>query len=231
MHETTPKISLADDPGTLSDNLYARLREAIIRGAIPAGSKISEPELACQYGVSRAPLREAINRLEGHNLVVRKPHVGARVVSLSLEELLEISCLREALEGMACRQAALNMTSEEVFHLKYLLSEHEKNQDLQSGKAYYQEEGDLDFHYCIAQGSGNKKLAKMLCDDLYHLVRMYRFQFSSSSPRPKHAFNEHHEIVSAIESHDCDLAELLMRDHIKAARKNIEARYQTPMRN
>lgn len=225
MDSASPLISETKLHRTISDSLFDQLQTAIIKGELAAGSKISEPELARKFGVSRAPLREAIRRLEGQKLVERKPHVGARVVSLSLDELTEISFMREALEGMACRLAAENMTDEEIFKLKYLLSVHEKNEDLQEGHAYYQKEGDLDFHYCIVQGSHNNKLVKLLCDELYYLIRMYRYQFSVDTPRPKHAFDEHHAIVNAIEQRDGDLAERLMRAHISAARQNIAKRY------
>lgn len=227
MTQAVPKGVALDSHRTISDSLFHELQTAIIKGEIKAGSKISEPELARKYGVSRAPLREAISRLEGRKLVERRPHVGARVVSLSLEELTEISFMREALEGMACRLAAEHMTDEEIFKLKYLLSTHEKNEDLQEGHAYYQKEGDLDFHYCIVQGSHNNKLIKLLCDELYYLIRMYRYQFSLDSSRPKHAFDEHHAIVDAIEQRNGDLAEQLMRKHISAARANIKQRYGT----
>lgn len=226
MSEPVAKQQTLEVHRTISDSLFHELQTAIIKGDIAAGSKISEPELARKFGVSRAPLREAIRRLEGQKLVERKPHIGARVVSLSLEELTEISFMREALEGMACRLAAQHMTDEEVFKLKYLLSVHEKNKDLQEGHAYYQKEGDLDFHYCIVQGSHNNKLIKLLCDELYYLIRMYRYKFSVDTPRPKHAFDEHHAIVEAIEKRDGDLAEQLMRKHISAARLNIEQHYR-----
>ncbi len=207
---------------TLSDTLFHELQTAIIKGDIEAGSKISEPELARKFGVSRAPLREAISRLEGQHLVERKPHCGARVVSLSLEELIDISYMREALEGVACRLAATRMTEEQIFKLKHLLSTHEKHHDLQQGHAYYQSEGDFDFHYCIVQGSHNQKLINLLCNDLYYLLRMYRYQFSVDTSRPKHAFSEHYKIIEAIELRDEKSAENLMREHIRAARKNIE---------
>ena len=225
MHQNISSVQKLEATRTISDSLFIELQTAIIRGELSAGSKISEPELARKFGVSRAPLREAISRLEGQKLVERRAHVGARVVSLTLKELVEISYMREALEGMACCLAAKNMTEEEIFKLKYLLSVHEKNEDLQDGHAYYQKEGDLDFHYCIVQGSHNNKLIKLLCDELYHLIRMYRYQFSVDTPRPKHAFDEHHAIVAAIEHRDAELSEQLMRKHISAARENIEKQY------
>jgi DNA-binding GntR family transcriptional regulator len=93
---------------------------------------------------------------------------------------------------------------------------------LQEGIAYYQEEGDLDFHYKVILGSHNQQLIDLLCGQLYHLVRMYRFQFAMHSPRASRAFNEHSRIIEAIADRDGELAEILMRRHIAASRKNIE---------
>ncbi|WP_136680845.1 GntR family transcriptional regulator [Neptunomonas sp. XY-337] len=209
---------------TLADKVCEQIVTAIVVGDIPPGQKISEPELARTYGISRGPLREAMRRLEGLRLIERKPHVGARVVKLSIKELIEIYRVREALEGMACRMAAEFMTEQEIDALRTLLDEHERSVEQLDGRSYFQKEGDLDFHYRIVQGSKNEKLLELLGSDLYHLVRMYRYQFSVSSSRPKRALKEHRQIVDAIEARDPELAEMLMRRHISAARKNIEAK-------
>src|SRR5690554_7079911 len=71
------------DTATLSEQVFRSIQAAIVCGDIAPGSKISEPELARTYGISRGPLREAIHRLEGQRLLVRVPHIGARVVALS----------------------------------------------------------------------------------------------------------------------------------------------------
>lgn len=62
----------------------------------------------------------------------------------------------------------------------------------------------------------------MLCNELYQLFRMYRIQFSAAPSRPHHAFAEHHRILDAISDRDGELADLLMRRHIGASRRNIE---------
>ena len=207
---------------TLSERLFEQIRGAIERGDIAAGSKISEPELARRFGVSRGPLREAIGRLEACGLVERRANVGARVVTLSSEGLLEIFQVREALESMAARLAAEHMTDEEIAGLRELLDQHGRQIDEDSGQAYFQKIGDLDFHYRIVQGSGNSRLIRLLCNDLYQLVRVYRYQFGMASRRGPRAFGEHEHIVDAIERGDGELAELLMRHHIRASRENIE---------
>ncbi|TWI52593.1 DNA-binding GntR family transcriptional regulator [Pseudomonas duriflava] len=215
---------------TRSEHVFRRIQTAIIKGEIAPGTKISEPELARTYGISRGPLREAIHRLEGQKLVVRIPHVGARVVSLSLEELVELYEIRESLEGMACRLAAERMSESEIIELRNVLDTHERDASFQAGQGYYQQEGDHDFHYRIIQGSGNRTLARLLCDELYQLVRMYRIQFSATPHRPRQAFTEHHRILDAIAERDGELAELLMRRHIAASRRNMEHQLGTQTR-
>ena len=214
-----------DDSETLSEHVFRRIQAAIVKGEIAPGSKISEPELARTYGISRGPLREAIHRLEGQRLLVRVPHVGARVVSLSHAQLIELYEIRESLEGMACRLAAERMTQAEIDELRRVLDLHEQDAAFKAGVGYYQQEGDFDFHYRIIQGSGNKTLAQILCGELYQLVRMYRLQFSATPNRPRHAFNEHHRILDAISDRDGELAELLMRRHIAASKRNIERHF------
>jgi DNA-binding GntR family transcriptional regulator len=219
----TPPIAAPDpETGTIPDRIFSLIKEAIVEGHIPAGGKISEPELARSYGISRGPLREAIGRLEACGLVVRRPNVGARVVTLSSAQLLEIFHIREALEGMAARQAAQNMSRDEIGDLRRLLGQHGEQIQRDAGHAYFQREGDLDFHYRIVQGSHNTRMIELLCNDLYHLVRLYRYQFGMPSKRGPRAFVEHEHIVDAIERRDAEMAELMMRAHIRASRENVE---------
>ncbi len=211
---------------TLSDHVFRHIQSAIVKGEIAPGSKISETELARAYGISRGPLREAIRRLEGQRLLVRVPHAGARVVSLNPNELLELYEIRESLEGLACRLATERMTDAEIDELRRVLETHERDEAFLAGRGYYQQEGDFDFHYRIIQGSGNRTLANLLCNELYQLVRMYRIQFSALPNRPRQAFSEHHRILDAIAERDGELAELLMRRHIAASKRNIARHYQ-----
>jgi DNA-binding GntR family transcriptional regulator len=219
------------DSTTIADRLSDELIMSIVRGDIPSGSKISEPDLARTYKVSRGPLREAIRRLEGLHLVARIPHVGARVVSLHPQQLMEIYQVREALEGIAAKLACSNMTEDEITELKNLLDEHERDIEKSEGREYFQHEGDFDFHYRIIQGSKNQRLIELLCSELYHLIRMYRFRSSQISSRPHKALAEHRHICMAIEQRDEQLAEILMRRHISTAQKHIEQEFLTEEEN
>ena len=227
MQETLLSSSTTKTVTTRAESVFGDLRQRIVEGLVPMSSKISEPELARYYDISRSTLRDALSRLEGCGLLERKANIGYRVVTLSTEKLLEIFRVRESLEGMACHLAAQNMSSEQIAELKLLLIEHEQHEALQQGEAYFQKEGDLDFHFKIVFGSGNQLLIRLLCEELYYLVRMYRYQFGMASPRAKKAFREHHNIIQAIEDKDGELAEILMRRHISASRLNVEKRMNT----
>ena len=211
---------VTEQPVTASDKTFIQLRQDIVEGDIPSGSKLSEAELATRYAVSRAVVREAINRLENCHLVERKPNVGARVVALSPERLVSLYQVRESLEGMAARLAATNMTDDETDDLQALLSTH--LQTVKNGETYYQEAGDVDFHYRIILGSKNDHLISMLIEGIYHLIRMYRVQLGMAGPRVTTAFDEHRSIARAIDNRDGELAEILMRRHIFYTRNNLE---------
>jgi len=206
---------------TLADTVFGQIRTAIVKGELPSGSKVNEPQLSKQYGISRGPLREAIRRLEGCKLVEITPNVGAKVISLNSQQAIEIYEIRESLEGLACRLAAQKANEEDCRNLRDLLANHEQQIQSENGRLYYQKEGDLDFHYLIVQLSSNTRLFNLLCDELYHLLRLYRMQTSSSPSRPVQAFKEHHQIVDAIEAGDGELAELLMRRHIASAKETL----------
>ncbi|RZQ10129.1 GntR family transcriptional regulator [Vibrio vulnificus] len=212
------KLAGSDKENTKSESLTESLVEAIVNGQIAPGST----ELAKHYHVSRGPLREAMMRLEGLGLIERVPHVGARVITLSPEKLVELYAVREALEGMAARLAARHISQEELLSLELLLSTHSKHIDEVEGSSYFHQHGDFDFHYRIIKASRNRELIALLCDELYHLLRMYRYQSPRAQSRPKEALEEHKFILQAIRNRDEELSEMLMRRHISGSRKLIE---------
>lgn len=215
------------DPVTIADRLFLDLRRAILEGDMPAGKKISEPELSTTYGVSRGSLREAIGKLENCNLVTRRPNIGARIISFSVDQLMEIYQIREAMEGMASRLAATQMDDAELQHLSLLMERHQAavSDREKPANASLRHDSDLDFHFCLIQGSKNQRLIRMLCQDLYDLVRFYRFRLNPAySPA---AMQEHELIVDAVLRRDGEMAELLMRHHIRASRERARQQLES----
>ncbi len=208
-------IRLELSPSTRADQVFSHLRQRIVEGQIMSGAKLSEPELASYYEISRSTLRDALARIEACGLLIRKPNIGYRVVTLSLDKLLEILVVRQALEGMASRLAAQNMSEQAVQKLKEFV-QHKCLQQKQSQKAQ-----DLEFHYQIVHGSQNSMLIRLLCDELYHLVAMYHYQFGVPTIASQRTDIEQSNIARAIEDRDGELAEMLMRRHIATAQQNI----------
>ncbi|GAB1147083.1 GntR family transcriptional regulator [Shewanella algae] len=206
---------------TLVDQILVQIQTSIIKGELAPGSKINEQALALKYGISRGPTREALQILERQRLVVRIPHVGARVAAMTVAELNDLYELRSTLEAMACELATKRITDEQLSQLWQLLARQEAA--LAEGDTYFQEEGDVDFHYQIIRASGNKHLQETLIGGLYHLLRMYRYQCTNKN-RPVKAIAEHRRIVEAIAQRDAELAGLLMRRHIEQGRRNTELR-------
>lgn len=209
--------------GTLADLATHRLAQSIVTGELAQGQKLNEAELAERFGMGRGPLREALRHLEGMRLVKRTPNAGARVVVLDRKTLSDLYAVREALEGMACRIAATQMTDDEIAQLIALLDRHEAQIAQQGGKVYAQSEGDLDFHYQIARGSRNQMLMDLLGSEQYQLLRMCRYRTSRNAERTQPALNQHRQIVDALANRDGELAELLMRRHIQGAWRSISA--------
>lgn len=215
-----PNETINTEDKTLSGQITEALREAIVKGKIKPGEKLNEPRLAEQYQISRGPLREAIRRLVAMRLVTHVPHVGASVVDFELKSIMELYDVREALEGKAAALAAQNMSDNDIEQLHTLLAIHQAHYDNHQGE-YMQAEGDFDFHYQIIKGSGNEMLTNQLCNELYHLIRMFRFQTSRYKKRSNRALKEHSQLIYAIEERDPVMAEMLMRRHISRAKTSI----------
>lgn len=201
---------------SLSDEALVKIVQAITAGEFSPGERLSEAELARQLGISRGPLREALGRLEGR-LVVRTPRVGVSVIQISREDLLQLFTIREALEGMACRLAALHVTDRELVAIADLLAQHGRNPKVLSQRGYYQRTPDEDLHLQIVRCARNGRLEELLMDGLYYQLRLYRFRASAQPGRAQAAFEEHKTILAALKARDPDAAEDAMRRHIRNA--------------
>lgn len=194
--------------------------DAIYQGHLPPGSIINEVALAQEFGVSRGPVREAVRRLQGIQLVTREPYVKARVISLSAQSALELFQMRMALEGVACNLATRRMSDEEIGMLSAELEQDRQGYlSAAGGKAVPARV--FDFHERIVRASGNQRIVNALCGDLYHLLRIYRRHSGTVLERKHDAYAEHWQILRAIKARDAELAESLMRSHIERAAQHL----------
>jgi DNA-binding GntR family transcriptional regulator len=207
---------------SLSNEAFRKIVEAITSGVFKPGEKLSEADLARQFGISRGPLREALGRLEGR-LVNRTPRLGVRVIAFGRAELEQLFLLREALEGMAARLAAERMTEKELDGLDRLLDEHAARPDLAEGRAYVQRSFDDDFHFGIVRAARCERIEQILLDSVYYQLAVQRLRSSARSGRAKAALEEHRHIADALHARNPDEAESAMRKHIRNARFSVLA--------
>lgn len=192
----------------LGDGIFRRILNKIYDGDLCSGDVINESALAAEFGVSRGPVREAVRRLQGVQIVTREPYMKARVVDLNPAAMLDLFQMREALEGYSCRLATQRMSDEDLAALAEALD----GVRVGAGTAEV-----FDFHVRVAQGCGNARIIEALCGDLYHLFRIYRRRSSEAPERKLAAAEEHWQIMRAMQARDALLAESLMRAHIARA--------------
>lgn len=202
----------------LKEAAYQRLKESIVRGEVPPGSKMVETHLAHELGISRTPLREAVNRLEQDGFVEILPRRGAFVKKHSLQEILENLELREVLEGLAVRLAAHSVNLKVMQEIKscFLGFTH---RNVESSIDSYANQ-NVRFHNLIIQASQNRKLITMI-RNLYDQMDMVRLRTIVLPGRAKKSLTEHRKIIYFIKRRRGDLAEKYLRAHIRGLRKAI----------
>ena len=190
---------------------YEMILEAIDTGTYKPGSRLVESELADRFGVSRTPIREALQRLETQSLLTRDGR-SLIVASLDHSQLSELYVVRGALEGLAAREAAGHATPEELAVLRDMLESDRKL----VGDPEAMSRANRRFHKQIHLASHNRFLVQQL--DLVH--RSMALLASTSiavAGRPTDTLEEHERIVKAIEEGDGDAADKALRDHISQA--------------
>jgi DNA-binding GntR family transcriptional regulator len=201
-----------DDTLSLGEQAFRRLREAIIRGALPAGSKISERGLATRLGISAQPVREALRRLEREGLVVTLPRSGTVVAEVGPGQLAELGRIRAALEGVAAALAAERLDHEGLARLAGLLRRMEAG--TAAGDAAALDAANEEFHALIHAAAGNAFLARSLGSlRAYDHAGTHRAVGSTPRDLPK-SLAEHKAIVAAFRRRDPALAEARMRQHV-----------------
>jgi len=204
---------------SMSEQVFGIISNAIISGEIEPGAGMTEPELARRFGISRAPLREALRRLEEQQLVERNPYRGMRVTELSPGKVGELYEIREELEALACRRAADRMTPGEIEALKVALNQERKAiRDLALGRRPGQPSvlGTLSLHALIARISDNRELTKILDSAIWRLLRADYWRRVRQHPEALRASHQEHiAIVRALVERDGDLTALIMRRHIR----------------
>ena len=202
---------MATKPPRHADQLRQVLEEEIASSQLAPGTRLEEVALAERFGVSRTPIREALQSLSASGLVVLRPRRGAVVASLSLERLLEMFEMMAEMEAVCGRHAAQRMTKSERAALQ-------KQHDI-CGQAVHTNDEDryydenVRFHCLIYAGAHNKFLAQEV-KRLQRRLQAYRRLQLHLSGRMSESYGEHTAITEAIIDGNGDLAAHLLQGHV-----------------
>lgn len=194
----------------------AALREAILDGFLPAGTRLPEEELAQEFGVSRTPVREALQRLRAEGFVEFGPRQVAAVTAITNDDILAIYFVREVLEGLSARLAAVRATPEQLRQLQALVEE--MNNVTDTSDPAIMAELNHRFHAEMRRIAGNPYLDRFLTQ-IEHAVRRFGRTTFSYAGRTETTRQEHAAIVEAIIAHDPESAEALAAEHMRKARQ------------
>ena len=183
----------------LHDTLVSHLRDMIIEGDLPPGTRLHEGQLGEQLGVSRTPLREAIKYLASEGLVELVPSRGAVVKRFSAKDVQDMLTVLQTLEELAGRLACEAATDAEIAEVRALHDEMVRRYEAGDRMQYYKLNQDI--HTAIARLSGNAALADMHAMLQTRLKRI-RFIGHEGPEKWAAAVAEHQEMIAALEARD-----------------------------
>ncbi|MGH3166619.1 MAG: GntR family transcriptional regulator [Trebonia sp.] len=195
-------------PTPLRQAVYDAMAEMIASGSLKPGQHLVEADLADQLGVSRQPIREALQRLQADGWVELRPAYGAYVHTPTPEEVNQLLGVRSVLEAYSAHGAAQHATGAHIARLRELQAVGEAALATDDERALVS--ANADFHAFIVEISGNKVLAELI-SQVERRVRWYYTPMAR--PRGKDAWAEHANLIRAIAACDADEAQLLMRRH------------------
>lgn len=197
-----------------------QLRALIVEGAIAAGQKLNERELAERLRVSRTPLREALKLLTAEGLVEHLPNRGAVVVQLSADDVAHAFEVMAALEGLSGELACARITEEEIAELQALNFEmraHHARRDL---SAYYRVNAQI--HRAINRAARNPVLAQAY-DRLNARLQALRFRSNFDVEKWDVAVREHDAMIEALAARDGARLRLILIEHLQHKRDVVLA--------
>ena len=197
----------------LTDQVYEILQQRIVTRVLSPGQKLGINELALELGVSRTPVKEAIERMHAERLVILESHRGAFVASVGRDEIREVFEAREALELRACDLYSHGMDTKVLSRLKEL-----NDRLVANGPPNVQEEfiDNRQFHCALVRLSGNALLTEL------HTIVMRRLQMAFVDPasgswtlRAQNDYQEHQAVLRALAENSTDDAKKALREHLR----------------
>ena len=212
-----------DNTYHIRDSVFSILRNAILDGKLKPGQHLVERDIASQMGVSRTPVREAIQKLENEQLVKHMPRRGVFVAGFTEEDVREIEVIRMALESLCCSICAMKITDSELNRLA------EINQSmLEESKMGHVDKAILlnkKFHEFIYKAAKSPHLYYFVSTLREYISRFTRVSYQKPG-RIEEVYAEHAELIEKMRFHDSDGAYSAAKKHIeKSSNAFVEMTY------
>lgn len=199
---------------SVREQVYQALKEDILGGTFDMGERLNENQMIARYGVSRAPLREALTMLQRDGLLEVVPRVGYITSRVTPRDITEIFDLRVLIEAETARKAALSIDEAELLLLETLCSPFQPGDPL-SRRQHLDE--NMKFHHIIATAAGNLRMVQVLNQLMEHMLRLIVLRLNQSTGED--VVQEHLAIIQALRKRDSELARELMIGHLTVARQ------------
>lgn len=204
----------------LKERAYVEIKRGILSGKLAAGSFLAERQLAAQLGMSKTPVRSALERLESEGLLSISPQQGAIIRDLAVTEVADQYEIRMAIESFVVRALAGKLTVPQVSQVRANLNAQEANLvgggDVVRGVAL-----DEEFHALFCEFLGNQEILRVMSQlrDKTHRV-IFRV-FSINRERMAQSYEEHQEIAEAVFQGEPVLASTRIEDHLRIGMKSL----------
>ena len=198
--------------GGVPNEIYRNLRERILRGRLPGGTRIRIGAVAEEFGVSIIPVREALRMLAADHLIDILPRRSPVVSGVSAHEVLEIGAIRLALEPLALAGAIPNLDGEALRRSRRILEDYERCSD-----PWDQVELNRRFHLTLYAPCGRKRLMKIISDQYDGMTRCAQVLVIRSSKAVDKSVMEHEAILRACEAGDVERATAVLHSHLQAS--------------
>lgn len=196
---------------SLVDAAYSAVRQAVLRGELRPGERVTVRPFAEALGVSPTPVKAALTVLEREGFLVARPNAGFFVAELSAADMRDVYELRAALDALACRDVARRRPTATLDTMRELLAR--QREALAAGDVPAYADLDRRFHATIWEGAANRRLAP-IADLLAAQLRLGQNVTISVVGRPEASLEEHADVLEAIEAGDTAAAEQAARRHV-----------------
>ena len=203
----------------LHKDVVARLRDKLIEGVMPPGSRVPEKDLCAEFGISRTPLREALKVLAAEGYVVLLPNRGARVAKMTRNDLEELFAVCGGMEALAGELACKHATDAEISEIKALHDQMAQYYAARDLAGYYPLNRAI--HEAIVRATHNSVLITMY-ENVSARIRRARFVAPMPPDHWQLAMAEHEAILNALQRRDAAVLSSILKTHLRNKLEQVE---------